>query len=185
MSAESATPSTPDAELALAAARTHTGATVAELSRRSAILLVFLRNTGCTFCREALADLSRQHASMAATGTRLALVHLEDATFFATFADRYGLCDVPRVADPDRALYRALGLRRATFLDLLNPRLWWRGWQAAIFRRHGFSAPRGDVAQLAGVFLIRDGRVAAAQVHGSPADRPDYLGICQLQPRAS
>jgi hypothetical protein len=38
--------------------KTNYGVTLNELSRISPVLLVFLRHAGCTFCREALADLA-------------------------------------------------------------------------------------------------------------------------------
>jgi len=171
-----------DAESALAAAHTSAGSTVAELSRQSPVLLVFLRHTGCTFCREALSDLAKQRASMERLDTQLVLVHLGDAAAFAQFAAQYGLGDVPRVADPERKLYQALGLHRGSLFALLHPRVWWRGLQVAILKKHGFGVPTGDVAQLPGVFLIRDGRVVTAHRHRFTSERPDYLGLCQLPP---
>jgi len=171
-----------DAESALATARTSAGPTVADLSRQSPVLLVFLRHTGCTFCREALTDLAQQRASMERLGTQLVLVHLGDDAAFAQFAAQYGLGDVPRVADPERKLYQALGLRRGSLFALLHPRVWWRGLQVAILKKHGLGVPTGDVAQLPGVFLIRDGRVAIAYRHRLTSERPDYLGLCQLPP---
>jgi peroxiredoxin len=170
---------------ALAATRTNTGATIAEISQRAPVLLVFLRHSGCTFCREALADLAQQRAALERAGTQLVLVHLSDDASFGAFAAGYGLGDVPRVSDPERALYRALGLRRASFLEMLNPRVWWRGFQAAILEKHGFGGAQGDVAQMPGVFLIRDGGVVAGHMHRSPADRPDYLEVCQLPASSS
>lgn len=169
-----------DPESALIAAQTSTGLTIAELSRQSPVLLVFLRHTGCTFCREALADLAQQRGAMERLGTQLVLVHLGDDAAFAQFAAQYGLGDVPRVADPERKLYQALGLHRGRLFALLHPRVWWRGLQVAILKKHGFGVPTGDVAQLPGVFLIRDGRVVAAHRHRFTSERPDYLALCQL-----
>lgn len=169
---------------ALAGARTNAGPTVAELSHRSPVLLVFLRHSGCTFCREALADLAAQRAAREKTGTQLVLVHMTDDASFRAFAESYGLGDAPLVADPERRLYRALGLGEASLGQMLDPRVWWRGFQAAILHRHGFGGAKGNVAQMPGVFLIRDGRIVAGHAHRSPADRPDYLELCQLPPRA-
>jgi len=185
MTAEPAAPPALDPEAALAATRTNTGSTVAELSQRAPVLLVFLRHAGCTFCREALADLAQQRAALEKAGTQLVLVHLGDDASFGAFAAGYGLGDVPRVSDPERALYRALGLRRASLAEMLDPRMWWRGLQAAILEKHGFGGVQGDMAQMPGVFLIKEGRVVTGYAHRSPADRPDYLELCQLPPRAA
>jgi len=165
---------------ALASVRTSAGPTVAELSRQSPVLLVFLRHSGCTFCREALADLAAQRTAREKAGTQLVLVHMTDDASFRAFAESYSLGDTPLVADPERRLYRALGLGEASLWQMLDPRVWWRGFQAAILRRHGFGGAQGNVAQMPGVFLIRDGRVVAGHIHRSPADRPDYLELCQL-----
>ncbi|MFN8816592.1 MAG: hypothetical protein ACK5ZV_07645, partial [bacterium] len=51
-----------DARTALRGAMTSGGQSVAELSMRSPVLMVFLRHFGCTFCREALADVRAQLA---------------------------------------------------------------------------------------------------------------------------
>ena len=48
----------PEVELMAMRARTQQGSTLLELSKQAPVLLVFLRHTGCTFCREALADLA-------------------------------------------------------------------------------------------------------------------------------
>jgi peroxiredoxin len=180
-----ATPPAPAPETALATARTNAGPSVTELSQQTPVLLVFLRHAGCTFCREALADLAQQRTAIEKAGTQLVLVHLGDDATFGDFAAGYGLGDVPRVSDPERRLYRALGLRRASLAEMLDPRMWWRGLQAAILEKHGFGGAQGDVAQMPGVFLIKDGRVVTGYAHRSPADRPDYLELCQLPPRAA
>ena len=49
-------------------ARTDQGSTVETLSRQRPVLLVFLRHAGCTFCREALADLAAQRRDVREPG---------------------------------------------------------------------------------------------------------------------
>jgi peroxiredoxin len=173
-------PPVPDAETALAQTRTDTGETIADISRRAPVLLVFLRHAGCTFCREALADLARQRPALGRAGTHLVFVHMSEIEGFRRFAAGYGLGDVPQVSDPERKLYRALGLRRGTLGQLLGWRVLVRGFQAAIFARHGLGAIQGDSTQMPGVFLIRDGRILAAHRHRDSADRPDYVAVCSL-----
>lgn len=169
----------PDESTLLAAARTGTGASLAELSMTRPVLAVFLRHSGCTFCREALADLKERRAAIEAAGASLALVHMSDPADFADFAGRYGLADVPAVADPDRRLYRGLGLRRGRLAQLLGPQVWWRGyrvWRAG----HGVGALAGDGTQMPGAFLLHRGRVVRRFMHATAADRPDYVGLCEL-----
>ncbi len=162
---------------ALANARTQTGKSLAELSNEKSVLLVFLRHAGCTFCREALSDLARDRARIESGGAQIALVHMGAPESFAAFAGSYGLDALPAVSDPDRVLYRALGLRRGSLAQLLGMDVWARGAQA-FFKGHRVGALEGDGTQMPGVFLIRNGKVATRYLHRTAADRPDYAGLC-------
>jgi hypothetical protein len=51
------------------------GGTLAALAERP-LFLVFLRHFGCTFCREAVADLAEKREAIAAKGVPLAFVHM-------------------------------------------------------------------------------------------------------------
>src|SRR5437763_929202 len=82
-----------------------------------------LRHSGCTFCRESLADISEQRESIEASGARIVLVHMGKEEYAAKFFRRYGLGDVPRISDPNQALYRAFGLNRGTFHSLFGPKV--------------------------------------------------------------
>jgi hypothetical protein len=135
-------------------------------------LVVFLRHAGCTFCREALADVARQRKQIEADGTKIVLVHMGGSEeFFA----QYGLADVERVHDPERALYKAFGLQRGSLWQLLGPSVWWRGFGA--WRQHGVGFLEGDGFQMPGAFLVKGGRLVKEYRHATAGDRPDY---CQL-----
>ena len=160
------------------------GVTLAELSRRAPVLLVFLRHSGCTFCREALSDLRRDRAQIEARGATIAVVHmLPDARAKAFVAD-YDLGDIPRFSDPDKRLYNAFGLRRGTFGQLLGLKSWARGIKAGLVDGHGVGMIGGDPLQMPGAFLLHDGAIVAAFRHESAADRPDYtaLASCEIIP---
>lgn len=157
--------------------RTNQGVTLDEMSALSPVLLVFLRHAGCTFCREALADLAARRREIEDQGTRLTLVHMGTEEQGARFFAKYGLQDVPRVSDPERSLYRAFGLPRGSFGDLFGPKVWWRGFQAAILGRHGVGMLAGDGFQMPGVFLIFHGEVLRSYRHQSAADRPNYVAL--------
>lgn len=167
----------------LAEARTSAGSSLADMSRQRPVLLVFLRHAGCTFCREALADLSARRAEIERDGTKIALVHMGTPESFAAFAARYGLGDVPAISDPTRRLYRGIGLRRGTLQQLLGWSVWWRGARA-FFAGHRVGMLEGDGAQMPGAFLIHDGQVVRRFLHANAADRPDYTQLCRL-PAAS
>lgn len=81
--------------------KTQAGKTLGELSNERPLLLVFLRHFGCTFCREAVAEITELHKDIEAKGTQLAFVHLSDDDEKAqnVFAP-HGLQDVPRLPTP-------------------------------------------------------------------------------------
>jgi len=162
----------------LAEAQTTSGMSLAELSQQQPVLLVFLRHSGCTFCREALADLSAARAKIEKSGTKLAIVHMGTADSFAAFTASYGLSNVPAVSDPRRRLYRGLGLRRGKLAQLVGFSVWWRGTKS-FFAGHYPGALGGDGTQMPGVFLLQNGRVVRRFIHDNAAQRPDYAALSQ------
>jgi peroxiredoxin len=168
---------------ALSSVRSQRRETLFDLSQEAPVLAVFLRHSGCTFCREALADLSSRRAEIEAAGVRLALVHMGDNESAGRVFARYGLEDVDRFSDPQRRLYRAFGLMRANFWQLFGPKVWWRGFQAAVLARHGLGKLVGDGFQMPGAFLIYRGNLLVSFRHRTAADRPDYVALaCDLTP---
>lgn len=166
----------PDEKTLLAQTQTSTGSTLAELSGAQPLLLVGLRHSGCTFCREAMADLSAQRTEIEKNGTKIVLMHMGTPESFADFAKGYGLADVPAVADPQRRLYRGLGLRRGKLAQLLGFNVWTRG-VAAFFSGHRVGMLEGDGTQMPGVFVIKAGHVIERFIHQTAADRPDYTAL--------
>ena len=157
--------------------RSNNGVSLEELTHRSPVLVVFLRHAGCPFCREAMADLAAKRAQIEADGTRLVLVHMGSEEQAARQFERCGLGQVTRFSDPKRALYRAFGLRRGSLLTLFGPKVWVRGFQAAILRRHGIGPIAGDGFQMPGAFLLYYGEILRSYRHQNPSDRPDYLAL--------
>lgn len=156
-------------------ARTNRGATIETLSRYNPVLLVFLRHAGCTFCREALADLAAQRRQLEATGATIVLAHMGEPELGRDFFDKYGLSDLHQISDPGRGLYKAFGLRRGNLWMLFGPKVWWRGFEAGILNRHGVGRLMGDGFQMPGLFVIFHGQVLRSYRHQSAADRPDYV----------
>lgn len=162
------------------------GASLLARSMEAPQLVVFLRHFGCMFCREALAQLARDRDRIEASGTRLVLVHMASDEEARDFFARYGLADVDRISDPLRWLYFQLGLGKASLWHLLDLRVWWRSFSAAVLNRHGIGRLTGSALQMPGVFLVHRGTLVSAFVHRTPADRPDFrqLSLCPPQPRA-
>jgi peroxiredoxin len=169
----------PDEPTVIKNAMTSSGSSLADISQQSPVLIVFLRHSGCTFCREALEDLSKTRAEIEKNGTKLALVHMGTAESFAAFTATYGLGDVPAISDPERRLYRGLGLRRGKLVQLLGWTVWWRGFKSFL-AGHRPGAMEGDGMQMPGVFLIHHGRVVRRFHHANAAERPNYAKLAQL-----
>lgn len=153
------------------------GRSIAELSNGQTLALLFLRHSGCTFCREALSDLQRDRETLARQNVRPVLVHQGDPDSAEDYFAKYDLADVSRVCDRDCRLYRAYDLDRGGFGQLFGPSVWWRGFFAAIVHRHGVGKLDGDGFQLPGAFIVRDNQMVHSYRHRTAADRPD---LCQL-----
>ena len=139
-------------------------------------LVVFLRHSGCTFCKEALADLAEQRAAIEHAGVRLALVSMTERDAAAAWLKTFGLEDVPHYSDPSRRLYRSFGLARGTLSQTFGPKPLARGVEATL-RGHVVGKLVGDGFQMPGVFLVERGEIVRAFRHESVADRPDYTGL--------
>ena len=174
--------STPTVRDALAGARTASGETLLELSERAPLLIVLLRHAGCPFCREALADIAEQRARIEGAGVTIALVYQWGEGEADWLFERAGVDDLTRVADPDRTLYRALEIPRGNPWQIFGPWVLVRVI-ATWFRGRRVGRVIGDVFQMPGTVLVRDGEVRRRHRYRSQASRPDYAGIaCSLGP---
>ena len=159
---------------------TTNGRSVAALSQAGPVLLVFLRHFGCTFCREALDDLSRLRPDLEGRGVTLVLVHMADTTVSAEYFQKYNLTGVAEVSDPDCRYYAAFGLTKGTARQLFGLHSWIRGFEAGVVRGHGVGARQlGDGFQMPGVFVLRAGRVTAEFIHDRAGDRPAYRDLLE------
>jgi peroxiredoxin len=139
-------------------------------------LVVLLRSFGCTFCREAMADVAAARDAIHEAGANIAFVHgaspIEAAPWFA----KYGLNDVMTVSDPDREHYKAFGLGTASTAVLVAPKVLARGAVCALSHGFGMQSPE-MLRQLPGVFVVQGDRILAEYRHRTGADRPDYVAL--------
>ena len=143
---------------------------------QSPALVIFLRSFGCTFCREAMADVSRIQTDIRQAGAGIVFVHAESPEVAAPWFAKYGLSAVTTISDPDLAHYKAFGLGRTSPTSMVDPKVWMRG--AACALSHGFGSQSYEMMrQLPGVFIVQGREVLAEYRHSSPADRPNYLSI--------
>ena len=152
------------------------GQSLASLVADRPVFLVFLRHFGCTFCREAVAELAEKRGAIEARSARLAFVHLGTEEKAQWFFKPYGLLDVPRFSDPPGNLYQAFGLVRAELRQYLNSESIFR-MLGAWMKGHFAFYPAGDVQRMPGAFLLQQGEIRKAFRHKLVSDRPDYLAL--------
>lgn len=148
-------------EAAIRAAKTDDGEGLFEITQRAPTLLVFLRHFGCVFCREAVAEVAKQRQGIEEEGYQIVLVYQGPSEFAQQLFAANGIDDLPRVNDSTLHLYQAAGMGKGTWMDFLKPGLYARTLQA-LLRGFRQGMPRGDVSQLGGVILVKDGKLLAA-----------------------
>ena len=159
------------------AARTQGGARLLDLLNDSPLLLVFLRHAGCTFCREALADVAAQRAEIEKAGRRIVLVHMGDTAAMAEQLGIYGLTGIDCIRDAGCRLYRAFGLKRGNAMQLFGAKVFWRALGEGVLARHGIGSRQADSLQMPGVFLMNQNGIVTRYRHRSAADRPNYAAL--------
>ena len=147
--------------------------TLLEASQERTLALVFLRHFGCTFTRKILRHLEELEAQCTVHGARLVLVHMlhrgDERSYLRS--DR-----VARIADPECELYRAFGLGRGGFRELLGPTVWIKGF-LSFFSGCGVGHLAGDGIQMPGTFLFRDGKIIVARPAKNAAELPNIDGL--------
>ena len=102
---------------------------------------------------------------------QVVLVGMGSAADTAAFRKRF---EVPfaMIADPEKKLFEAVHLKRASAGSLLSAGMVIKGLKA-MADGHGIGVPRGDVRQLPGVFIIdANGRILFSHHADGPADHP-------------
>ena len=163
----------------------NSGETLAQLANKQPVLLIFLRFFGCSFCREAISDISKRKKNLEAMGFRIVFVHMApDKDVAEKFFKKYKLFPIDHIADPEKQFYRSFGLGRGTPVQLFGLMNWIRGFEASVIEGHGatyHSEELGDGFQMPGVFVLHQGEIRNSFIHRFPYDRPDYEEICQLR----
>lgn len=159
----------------------NTGESLAQITAEQPVLLIFLRHFGCSFCREAIADIAKKRKQLEAQGVRIVFVHMAPSREIAEkFFRKYKLFPIDHISDPDKRFYAAFGLGRGTPVQLFGFMNWIRGFQAGVIEGHGFDYQNeniGDGFQMPGVFVLQQGKIKHAYIHRYAWDRPDYEAI--------
>ena len=158
--------------------RTESGRTLLQLVDERPVLLVFLRHFGCTFCRQAIDDVSKIRGKLAEHGIQVVFVHLGSPDRARPYFDYFELSDVERVSNPDGSLYRdpVFALARVNLLHMIRPAVW-IGWLRGAIFKYRIGLLKEDIQQMPGVFFLKDRAIANMYRHHTIADRPDYIRI--------
>ena len=167
---------------------TNEGVNLNDLSGVKPVLLVFLRHFGCTFCREALADIAGQREEIEASGTELVFVHMTENEIAERYFNRYDLEGVQHISDPECKYYSEFGLVKGNFTQLFGLQSWIRGFSAGVVAGHGVGPQLGDGFQMPGAFVIQNGVIKDSFIHKLASDRIDYLNMvncCEVEDDAA
>ncbi|QNI32354.1 AhpC/TSA family protein [Alloacidobacterium dinghuense] len=164
---------------AFANVRAESGRTLLELVDAGPVLLVFLRHFGCSFCRQAIDDVSKVRSVLADRGIRPVFVHMGTPERAKPYFDYYDLADTERISNPDGSFYHSpvFELGRVSLLRILFQPAVWKGWMQNAMIKHGIGLIREDASQMPGVFFLRDRKIVRSFRHRTIADRPDYLRL--------
>ncbi len=158
---------------------TNTGETLKQISDRMPVMLIFLRHFGCTFCREALADIAKKRNEIREKGIEVVFVHMSNSDTAEKYFKRYNLGGSIHISDPECKFYSSFGLVKGNFNQLFGLKNWIRGFNAGVVNMHGIGGQIGDGFQMPGVFIIQDGSVREQYIHKLASDRPNYVQLLE------
>lgn len=160
---------------------TNDGANLMSLTKKSPVMLVFLRHFGCVFCKEALNDISVRRKTIERGGIKIVFVHMGDEETANEYFTKFNLGGVTHISDVGQRYYRAFGLQRGTFGQLYGLQTWIRGYR--IKQENGYELEMaknlGDSTQMPGVFILQNGRIIERFIHRIASERPDYEQLVQ------
>ena len=164
---------------ALASIHTESGANLLALAEASPMLLVFLRHFGCSFCRQAISDVSELQGELYRRNVRPVFVHMGTPERAQPFFDYYGISGAERVSDPGAEMYRhpVFALHRINPWVIFTQPAVWMGWLKGTLFEHGVGKIEESAAQMPGLFYLKGTVIVRRFRYRTIADEPDYLRL--------
>lgn len=159
--------------------KTNKGITIGELAMHGKVMLIFLRQFGCTFCRETLADIHKKRRAIEAEDTDIILIHQKEEDYARQVMEVYDVEGLHRISDPNLELYTLFGLKKAAFRQAFGIRVWIRKFSSRVFKGHLKGKNKGDGKQMPGVFILHNGKVLKSYRHKFTSDKPNYIKLAQ------
>ena len=153
------------------------GMNLDQLSMDKPVFLVFLRQFGCIYCKEALSDVRNILSELDKREISLVLVHMSSLEDSKQYLSKFGLENALQISDPECLLYAEFGLIKGTMGQLFGLKVWSRGFTQMIKGNNYSLRPVGDGFQMPGIFIILNGEVKNMFFYNSIADKPDYLKL--------
>jgi peroxiredoxin len=141
------------------------------------IMLIFLRQFGCTFCREMLQEVSENIAVINQKGLEPVFVHMSSDSFAKEMANVYRLQNCRFISDPEQIMYDAFNLKKVSTFHFLHPKNIYRLLHSAVVKGNLWGRVQGDGFQLPGIFIIKKNRIVSAFRHKLVSDKPDILNL--------
>lgn len=164
----------------LRCSRSHRGHSLEALSHQKPTMVVFLRHSGCTFCRRVMSDLGEVRHELDALPVHVVVVHMGSPMDGTTILAKYNVEYWHHISDPFCVIYRGFGLQRGKFGQLFSGKVLWRGLLYGLFGGHGIGKLEGDSFFLPGVFVIHRGNIVFGQPADDATQRPDFVAIAKL-----
>ena len=141
---------------------------LSDLWQRQPIALVFVRHSGCTFCRTQAAELRDAYPAIQAAGGEAVLVTMDGPATLPALKAQLKL-PFPCLSDPGQVGYRAFQCPRGSLWEVAGPPMWGRAIKSLFAQGSGWV--RGDAMQLPGCFVIdRSGTIRFAYRSKNSAD---------------
>ncbi len=160
--------------------QTSSGNTVEGLSKQQHVLLVFLRQLGCMFCREAMTSLGKIKDDIEASGVTIVLVHMAPSDRKArSILKKYQLDSCELITDATCFYYSRFGLVKSSSSQLFGFATWVKTVEYGVIKGHGYHLPIGDGFQLPGMFMIKDGEILEAHRAEDVYEQPEFETFIQ------
>lgn len=164
-------------ESLLTSMKTNTGVNLHLLNEDVPVLLIFLRHFGCTFCKEALYEISKNRKDIERGKVTIVFVHNGTNELADKYFKKYKIANPIYVTDQEGVYYKSFGLTKGNFNQLLGLKVFMRGFEAGILNGHGIGTFLGDAFQMPGIFLIFKNLIRDSYIHKISADKPDYVEL--------
>ncbi len=161
----------------------NTGESILQLSNKSKILLVFVRHSGCCFCRQTLEHLKNNLEHLSQNAITPIIIHMGGThEEICKLLTKFNLDHLKTVSDPSCNLYKAFNLPRGTITQLFGLNVIKQALISLFKNNHGIGKLNGDGFQLGGAVVIFNSEVI---YHYPTKDAADLIPFNEINSSCS